>query len=382
MKKRSIIISGVLLISLTFFYACNLIPGLEGLGVDNLLTTTYTPEEAKVEIRNANQEITTQKDEMFNAEGVSSLVYLFELMSGEELKSTRLSSKGSLRNLTYTKALNYFRGENALKSAKLDEENGFYAILEYDFDTQNMEQVAESDEMLQMSYPADETANFNRELNAVLTIWDLEFDEISSYGEEYDWDTDTFVEVETTEEIPVKGRMKSEINGVTESEGVYNASYTDDGLPQSVSCSLECGDYQFEMSFSGSGTNYKSSLSHKLNKETIMGYDLDITYTSDLETLSKMEGEFIVASLKLEGSIDAEGIINATENAEDEVPITTLNAFVDITVYNYEDNAKIGVVEFVMVTDEWGDEVPDLAIVYSDGTYELLEDIFTFIEEV
>ena len=172
---RSVVI---LVFSITLFYSCNIIPALYVLGFVILFSKAYTAEEAKIEIRNANQEIIAEKDEMFNTSGFGSLQYLLELMSSDDMKSKRINSEIFHSQLTYTKALNYFRGENALKSSKLDDT--FYGILQYNFMSGEMEKIADSDDMLQMQYPANETAKIQQQLNAVLTISDLEFEEITS----------------------------------------------------------------------------------------------------------------------------------------------------------------------------------------------------------
>ena len=61
---------------LFFIVACNL------LNLDTFGTKTLSTEDAKIEIRSANQEIIDMKENMLSCDGFNSLNYLLQLMSG------------------------------------------------------------------------------------------------------------------------------------------------------------------------------------------------------------------------------------------------------------------------------------------------------------
>ena len=362
---------------LMLFFACATLVSCNLFNGSNSDPEPMAAADAKVEIRAANQKISDNMDAMLQANGFSELNYFMTIMTGGE-ELTLSTTKIFKEPFTYTKALNLFREDKNLKSLQL-EDNGFYGIFEYDFELDGFVMVEESNSVLQFSYPADETAYTNQTNNCTLKIYDLEFDMIKSYTEEYNWETGEYENVETEEEIPVNANVTLTVDGTTQLSAEYHAEYTEDGLPTVMSISLTSDNYEFAMSFSGSATSYNTKLSQKLDGEEMMGYDLDVTYTSDMETVQKIEGYYLASPIKFEGSVNAFAIESASMN-DTEPDLDYLNEQLDIEVIQVELNGIIGHLEYKFFEDEYGYNELSLVIVYEDGTYDLLSDVFTVMD--
>lgn len=357
--------------------ACDLI------GLDKLNTKELSADDAKVEIRAANQEIISQKDEMLSSYGFRSVDYLMEIMNEDDLKSALLTGPKYAQRYSLTKIINAFRNNKSLKSVKLDE-NEYYGILEYNFDYNQFDQVAESDKKLEMNYPADELSHNKQLLNAVMTISELEFTQIPSTEEVYDWETDQYITRETTEEIPTNAEVELRVDDIIELAATYSGEFTADGLPTLMKMGLESGDYTMKMSYTGSSTAYKTSLEHKFGKDLLMGYDLDVKYTSDMNTVETITGSYTINPLKFKGTVNSYAIETAMEEADTNgttPDIEYMNSQIDVDVIQIDENAKIGKLQYMMQYDaEWDSSSPELVILYEDGTSEWLTDVITILE--
>ena len=375
MKRELLLHTFILLFFSSFLVSCDLLQS------DKNPTKELTAEEAKVEIRAANQEMAAQVDQMIATPAMGSLNHLANLSM--DMKSAKVSKSALfVSKLTYSSALNHFRDAGKpYKSLKMDDDDDeYYGIFEFNFDYDEMEMVQESSTIFQVNYPADEVAYANRQNNAQMTISNLDFQEVKSYYEDYDYYTESWIEVETTDLLPVSANVIIKIDGKTELDASYNASYTADGLPLSVSASMETAEYKMTMSYSGSSTKYNTKMSYKLDKEEIMAYDLDVTYSSNQEDVEHIKGYYLFAPLKINGEMYPAAIETHTEN-NNPPDLTYLNSQMDIDMIHLEKKAIIGHLEFFMYYDaEWEESSPMPAIVYEDGTYEWLTDVMTFIE--
>lgn len=340
-------------------------------------------EEAKIELKSVNQDLTSKFDQMLATPAMGSLNYLASMaMSDDDMKSAKTARRvHDFATFSYSKALNYFRGERSvLKSGLFDDDNdGMYGYLEYNFNTGEFEMVKESNSVLQLKYPANETAEYNQTNNAVLTISNLKFTTINSTEEYYDYYTESMAVEETTEQIPVSASVEITIDNKKELVATYAATFNSQGLPLSVNATKEAGGYKLVYSFLGNGTKYNSKLSYKLGSDELMGHDLNIVYAANMEDILKVEGDYTAIPIKLSGYLNVDAINSYMEEIDENdgnPDITFLNSQLDVVVTHISKKATIGNVEFRMSPiDEWGDINPELAIIYNDGTYEWLFDV-------
>ena len=257
---------------------------------------------------------------------------------------------------------------NKFKSAKLEDDSN-YGIFEYNFDMGEFEMVEESSSVIEFHFPANETAKMNKQLNAVISITNLEFDKITME--------------ETTEEIPVKADVAVKENGTTTFTGDYSAQYTSDGFPTLMNMYAEAGEYSIEMDFSGTSVDYTTSFSEKIGKEEVMGYSFNVKYTSDMNELESIAGHYTMSPLKFEGDVQVAKIqaeMDKNESTQN-IDLAIVNSYLNIDVLQSDKNLKIGTIEFKLIDspEGYGSEL-QLVVVYSDGTYELAQDVFTILQ--
>jgi hypothetical protein len=354
------------------------------LGLDKIIAPKeITADEAKVEIRAANQEMMTTKSAMLNASGFSTLHYFYELTTGESLKSAQIKPRSFInRHTTLTNVLNVFRKNNKFKSAKLEDDSN-YGIFKYNFDMGEFELAEESNSVVEFHFPANETAKMNRQLNAVISITNLEFGEVTSEEEVYDWETNSYYMEKTTEEIPVKADVALTENGTKTFTGDYTAQYTSEGFPTLMNMYAEAGEYSIEMKFSGTNIDYTTSFSEKIGSEEVMGYSFNVKYTSDMNDVETISGHYTMAPLKFEGDVQVANIQNEMDLGEssETIDLALVNSYMNVDVLQSDKNVKIGKVEFKKI-DNPDEHVTDiqLVIVYSDGSYELAQDVLTILQ--
>ncbi len=352
-----------------------MIVGCDLLPIGGNVTKTMPAEDAKIEIRNANQEIMTSMETMMATPAANSLFFLMNMMPDimiADIKSAELFKK----RLTYSNFLNNFRIKPDSKSANSDDEM-FYGYFEYSFVEDDFVLVEHSNSVLDFKYPADDLAYANQQNNAQLTISNLQFQEIASYYEDYDYYAGDWVQYETTESVPVNAVITQRINNTVQLSANYNASYNSNGLPSSMNASMEMGEYSFTMSYSGNNTRYTTKMALKLGKEDLMAYDLTVKYRTDMESVDSFEGYYTMAPIKLDGSINIDAIEQHMETNYSNPDVDYVNSQVSVDVIHTEEKAKIGKLEFRMVYDSYWEEyelVP--VIVYNDDSYEEIEDIF------
>ncbi len=337
---------------------------------------TLTTDEAKVEVRSASQEVNTNMDQVMNTAPIQSVNYLSTLLDNGTWKSTIKILIFQTRDLNLSKVKDAFRKDETGKSKA----NGIgdFGVYQYNFDINDFELIEASSTKLVIKYPASDIAFANRQNNAELVADNLTYTTVTytdTYWDEYSqtWITDTYDET-----IPTNLNLSLTIDGVQQMSGNYSGTLSESGYPTSANVSISMPPYQFDMSLSGSGTNFNTSLSFKQSDVEMMGYSLDIVYSSDLEKVDKVTGYYHIRPLKIEGWANLntiESYITETEGNGGNYDLDYLNSQISLELFQTVLNAKIGDLAFKLYTDEYNYTSPNLAVVYADGTYEWLSDI-------
>ncbi|MDO8896003.1 MAG: hypothetical protein Q7V19_00020 [Bacteroidales bacterium] len=367
MKKTKLLKVLFFLALMVTFVACN---------KDKKKESELSAADAKVELRNATQKITNDMSLVMETPAMKSLNFLSSMMEMGDMKKI----VGDLMILPGRRHLGEFKDlfrkdvSGNKKNLAIDD----FGTYQFNFNIDDFELIQASENMLKLIYPADETAYANQQNNAELTISNIQMITIE-YTETY-WDEWAGVWVtETYEEtIPTNANLEHKISGTTQMSGSYTASYTAAGRPTTMNAQLTMAPYQFQMSLTGSGTKYKSGLSFKNNNITMMGYDAEITYSSNMEDVEKVSGNCIVDPLKIQGFANAAAIDNHMMQGEENgnFDLGFLNSQIDLELIQVGLNAIIGNLEFKMFTDPYDNsKYPVLAIVYSDGSFEWLDSI-------
>lgn len=339
-------------------------------------------DDAKVEIRAAGDDIMYNITEMMESPSMESLLFLSEMMdmdietmkqatpaadqaprgafmrylSSFEPGSRHMPLPGVSRVLTITRSLPALTGKQDMPSG----------VFHYDFVTETFELVNDNVSYIELHYPANEEAFNAQTLNAVLRISNLEMSEVV-YDADYP---------EDVESVPVKADVTMWIDGDEVMEFSYRVTLNDSGLPVSTTMSMDMPPYSMSMNLSGSNRDFTAIMSMKLDNATLISADLDFRYTADMEEVEDLDGYVRVTPLEFKGNIQPSELMWC------EGDIDCANDNMDVEVFQTELDKKIGKLEFRMYYDEyWEEEVMELAIVYEDGSYEFLGEVFAEFQE-
>lgn len=256
---------------------------------------------------------------------------------------------------------------------------GDFGVYAYNFGTGDFDLMEQSTTMLKFIFPSDETALANNQNNASLTVNNLTYQTIIYTEEMWDDDSQTWYTETYEEMVPTNANVDFKISGTTFMTANYNASYTENGFPLATNADVTMAPYSFNMSLSGTGSNYTAIMSFKQNNAEMMGCNLAVIYSADMTDVEKVTGYYSLAPLKVEGWMNYAAINNYMNDIDDNggtYDLGFLNNQIAMQLMHTELNAKIGDLMFKMYTDiEYNETYPTLAIVYSDGTYEWFEDI-------
>jgi hypothetical protein len=330
--------------------------------------------DAKVELRNVGQQVTTDMAAMTSLEAYTSMNFLMGLLDFELSKQTINAMLVKPGNMTLTKAKTALQPTN-----KNQKEMGDFGVYAYNFGTGDFDLMEQSTTMLKFIFPSDETALANNQNNASLTVNNLTYQTIIYTEEMWDDDSQTWYTETYEEMVPTNANVDFKISGTTFMTANYNASYTENGFPLATNADVTMAPYSFNMSLSGTGSNYTAIMSFKQNNAEMMGCNLAVIYSADMTDVEKVTGYYSLAPLKVEGWMNYAAINNYMNDIDDNggtYDLGFLNNQIAMQLMHTELNAKIGDLMFKMYTDiEYNETYPTLAIVYSDGTYEWFEDI-------
>ncbi|PKP53090.1 MAG: hypothetical protein CVT92_05835 [Bacteroidetes bacterium HGW-Bacteroidetes-1] len=344
---------------------------------DKVKEKELSPEDAKVELRNASQEIATNMDQMMNTPAMLTVSFLADLMDNSDWKTTlkTLVFESGKPNLTAVKNAFSKTTEGSLRNKSIED----YGVYEYNFLTEDFDLIEASASLLKLYFPSDQTAYGAGQNNAEFLANDLEYTTFTytdEYWDEYSqsWITETYEET-----IPTKVNISLKINEIPQMTASYNSTLSENGFPTLVTASMNMAPYQFEMSLTGSGVNYTTNLTFKQDNLIMMAYNWILIYSVDMSEVEKATGDYYVNPLKVEGFMNYAAIDNymlQIEESGGDYDLDYLNSQLSMELLHVGLNAKIGDLEFRLYTDpEYGDVYPMIAVAYTDGTYEWIENI-------
>lgn len=336
--------------------------------------------DAKVEVRHGVKQVTQEAMEVYMAPAVQSLSFLADLLDvdiefNQYTWNELLQKPGkiSLNKIKKTFITNY--NSNTVKSGN---EDIMFGVFEYNFETEEFDFTPVAGNSMTFLYPSG-TQSFAGEINdAQIEVKDIDVQTIlvtETYYDEWleDWVTETYEEI-----VPTKFNANMKIDNSSVMTANYTAAFGDHGLPTAASVVVVMSPYNLSLTLTGSGKNYVTEQSMKKGDKSVAKHNLELTYTSDLESVEKLKGQFIAEPLKIDGHANVEAIDEHMEIFEEtgQYDIGFLNSQMDLDLIHTTENAKLGDIEFKAILDPYyGVEVPTLVLVYEDGSYELFEDI-------
>ncbi len=322
-------------------------------------------DDAKIEVRAAMQDMMVEAIDVMDAPAMNALMFLMQLMGFDDIDLPLKSMLSKVNKINPAAFNNFVREEMQLKNLKnVDFEPDSHGIYTFNFATSQFQLTNANVNYLQLIFPGDETAYATQSNNASLTISQFTLVEIQ-YTD--DWGT-------WTEELPANIAISLEVDSDEVFSFNFQASYNANGMPQSVSMSVDMLPVLITMSWNGSGTNYTTAMTVKENNVVVMNWNLNITYSSSMDDIDFVSGYIMAAPLRFDGSINIAGGNNCDDNDAD-----CINQNIDVQLKQVVLNQVIGHIEFRAYTDPyWGDTYLEPVLVYSDGTWEYLHEIGNF----
>jgi len=345
--KNKIILLAITAIAVTML--------LGSCGKDEDEVGVFTAEEAKVEIRSANEQIMNNMGEMTNTDAFATLNMLMSIVNVYDYMPILQSQQNMLKQLNVAKIgrllpIN-FPTNISTKSTLETKNTGEGGVWVYNFDLWSIEFVEPSDDVV-LRFPSNDQAYTNRVNDAELRIANLQLVTIQGVSE------------------PVNANVTLMVGTQTLMTMDYNATYNNDGMPTSMSLDVQIAPYRLTLSLSSSGLTYTSTLSLMKGDARLMGYSLTATFSANvnMEQISKIEGWIEAAPSRLSGNIQVLSLNNCLPD-----DINCANNSFDLQLLHIGANKIIGNIEARLYHDvEWNETYPELAIIYSDGTYEYL----------
>jgi len=322
---------------------------------------SFDAEDARTELIKAGDEIEMNMFMMMGTPQMESVMFLMGLADMDfdfDLKSSVQSfSKDPAR--IASPGLNQIVELSRTVSAG-KEMNGFEdGVWHYNFDTGYFELVAEAT-YIELHFPANQEAYAAQVLNAILRIDNL--------------DIGMVVIDDYPEEVPTSADVTLHIDNQLVLSLEYRMTVGPDMFPVSVSLDLQMHPYSMNMTFGGSGIDYWVKMSMAHDGSTLLDIDLDLRFTADMDDVVRASGKVQLTPLEFSGSIEP----MAMEDCYDAIDeVSCLNNHIDVELWHTGENKKIGDLGFRMYHDGY----PELVIVYDDGTYDFLADLFDFDED-
>jgi hypothetical protein len=315
-------------------------------------------EDAKVELQAATQEIFYNVALVMSTPQVESMMFLTQLMGLQiDLKSSIQKAVFEIDRYNVVTAKRYIY-KRFLSNTRNEIDPLQGGVYTFNFQTGEFDLTNSEVTYLQINYPANQVAYGAEQNNASLRLDNFEYVEIEF---EDDWGI-------YTEIMPIKADVVMTVDGQTVMTLAYNGAFTNDGMPTLVSLGMNMQPYQFDLSFSGSGVNYNSTMSFKQNNADVLKYNLNLTYTSSMDYLERATGFIEATPLRFDGSVNALAMESCGDN-----DINCMNNNMNVEVLQTAKDLYLGDLEFRMYLDEeWDEEYPELAIVYEDGSYQFL----------
>ncbi|HNP19186.1 MAG TPA: hypothetical protein PKL31_12175 [Fulvivirga sp.] len=342
MKKT---ISYFLLMLSVFALSCN---------SDEDSSQQFSVEEAKQSMSKLSTDMSLDIVDLTQSEGVGAIGDLAALIQLSDPFNGRVMSEKESKKW-FKKNARLFKRIFVGKSSKLakTEDHGFDFSQhwgQYDWNpaTETFDKTETTEGIIEINFPAEGSAANNVTLRLTAFEEQLFEDEFDHYY------------------LPTLLNADLSVNKVKQIEIDFEAVFNSKGEPISGDVSLYLNPFTFVFAFDTSGAK-QSNLEASIMKgsETIVSVNAALSFLTDQkEDIDNIDGFVQYKTIKLEGSID----VNGLENSNDPNP----NTFVKLAMFN--GGNKIGDIIFVTeVIDQEEEDVP--YIKYTDGTTEKLEDV-------
>jgi len=360
MKNMKKLVAMMLMLLSVFFFACN----------DDDEKDPLSPEIAKTTLNDLETQMSTDLDEMMNADGMKTI----QLLNSMGDPFAPASAKSGIRTSVLPNIEKYlipFINTNNKKSS--------YEVAEFVFSEWTGTYVWDNDlgmwnpsdspnDRIILIFPSDSTDMDNND--ATLTIY--------SYQEQMFVDDEMYEYYQPTS---ISADLK--VDNVLIVEISLTASWTTDGEPETLNTGIYLKPFTFSGGLIVGTTSGKVDFSIKFENTQIFSTGIDVDFTdATKETVKKASGYVQYREIKVSASINFANIMTIFEQLENETsPYTTpeelINAINDeIDAEITKNGALVAKIKLVLTTDQNPDLPVDIVLEFSDGTTERAQPYF------
>ncbi len=328
---------------------------------------SFDPEEARQELSKAQEEMAMNMGMMMQTPQMQSLTFLQQLTGMEfdfdlGMKSAVSSISRNPSRLAYLGMNPIFDLSRELSEVNITKDYMDGGIFEYNFATEQFDQTPANH--IEFIYPADQQALNNQNNNARLVIDNLQFTTaiIDGYPEEVPSSADITMFIDNQEEMTM----------------TFSLNVGPDGMPSGANLVMSMPPYSMNMSYAGSGNNYSLDMTMAEGNNTLVDIDLSIRIDPEWDEVEHVSGKVLLSPLEFSGSIN---ILDMEDCYWAQDAVGCMNSAISVELMHKSQGKKIGDIEFREYYDPyWEEYVPELAIVYDDGSYDFLTDVFEIDE--
>ncbi len=321
-------------------------------------------EEARIEMRAAAQEISSNFDRLANTPSIEALLFLKKILPvGTEWV---LAMESAIESVSmYSIATINDQSKNSKNTTQIltstQNLSSKKGVFQYNFNLDAFDLLNNRVDYLQYIFPGNTEHLINSRLNTALTINNLNIIVIA--------DTVALCNKPGSYINRVNGQMY--IDNQTSLTIDHAAGYNDIGMILSGETKMNAAPYQLSFSQKKAGNVYKALLSFKEIGITFLSYELDQIHANSGDAIEKAYGRFIITPLLFEGEIHPEDLCLC--NTDD---IVCLNEHINVAVKHTVLKKTIGRLEYRLYASPiLQKEIPGLHIIYEDGSSELLSDL-------
>jgi hypothetical protein len=318
-------------------------------------------EEARLEVRAANQKVTTKIDEIRNIPSMKALDYLTELLDVNPEKQLAIINNPFINRPGYFFPISYLLNEKFLHSFSqeiITEESGLY---KFNFLTETFDLIDLEVDYLRYIFPSNPNDKDSLKITAAFTVEDVEY---------------VYFEIAKDEGSQIEKRITRFsasffLNKRTQMTYNYEASFSQTGVLNEIDIKMSMSPYQFQMNQSGNKQHYFSTMSMILGRSPLMSYSLNTRRAFDSDVVEKLSGNFRLGHIEWEGTVYSNNIKHCEEH-----DISCVNDQFNIIMLHTNFKKRIGKLEARLYYDSIsGANYPELNLIYEDGSSDILSDV-------
>jgi hypothetical protein len=176
------------------------------------------------------------------------------------------------------------------------------------------------------------------------------------------------------EKVPIMLEASLLIGDEVVLETIYRLTLSENGNPSMVLIHVDAPPYTIHMNYSGSSNRFNLVAKVREEDEDLIGINMNVDLCAENIDVDLANGMIVLGPLKIDGRIQPIDIFGC------ELDLAKMNNLIHLDVRQAVPHKLIGTIQFrTRSAPSLNIELPELAIVYGDGTHEFLADVFAEI---